>query len=59
MKRSFFRLRVAPPEGPSFSSGLIASKLWQLRHSRESLAFILSHWCCAICMRRASNFSWC
>jgi hypothetical protein len=33
------------------------SKLWQLRHSRESLAFMRAHSFSAICRRCASNFS--
>src|SRR3954471_18016877 len=32
------------------------AKLWHERHSRESLAFILSHTELARCSRRASNF---
>ena len=38
-------------------SPLIASKLWQLRHSREPTDFIRAHSCVAISMRCASNFS--
>ena len=35
----------------------IASQLWQLRHSRESLAFITDCTCVASSARLASNFS--
>jgi hypothetical protein len=36
---------------------LRASQLWQLRHSRESLAFMVAHTCSASSARLASNFS--
>jgi hypothetical protein len=35
----------------------MAGKLWQLRHSRESVAFIWRHSFCAMAMRCASNLS--
>jgi len=35
----------------------MASQLWQLRHSCESLAIIVAHTCSASSARLASNFS--